>query len=137
MRAETAQVVSTVRGLRPVSDLGVTLPHEHIAIDTTPHQKTIGNTAPRMLLDYTSEAGVTDALRRFKSAGGSSIFEATPDACGRNPAKLREISERLDIHVVCATGWYREENYPDHVLALGASGRTDLLMRELAHGIGT
>ena len=137
MRTATGQIVSTVRGPRPVSDLGVTLAHEHIVIDTTPQQRSTAHLAPRMLLDYTSEAAVTDALYQYKLSGGSTIIEATPDGCGRNPEKLREISERLDLNIICAAGWYREENYPNHVLALGASGRADVLLRELALGIGS
>jgi phosphotriesterase-related protein len=136
MRVPRGRIVSTVTGPCPVTELGLTLAHEHIAIDTTPHQRSIGKSAPRMLLDYTSETAVIDALRRFKSLGGATILEATPDGCGRNPVKLREIAERLDLHVICATGWYREENYPDYVLALGASGRADFMLRELASGIG-
>lgn len=126
MASDNGQIVSTVRGPRPVSDLGVTLAHEHIAIDTTPQQRSTARVAPRMLLDYTSEAAVTDALHQFKLAGGSTIIEATPDGCGRNPEKLRQISERLSLNIICSTGWYREENYPNHILALGASGRADV-----------
>jgi phosphotriesterase-related protein len=136
MRVPTGKIVSTVRGPRPVSDLGLTLAHEHIAIDTTPHQRPVGKSTPRMLLDYTSEAAVIEALQKFKSLGGATIIEATPDGCGRNPAKLREIAERLDLHIICATGWYREENYPDYTVALGAAGRADFMLRELAWGIG-
>jgi phosphotriesterase-related protein len=63
-------------------------------------------------------------------------MEATPAGCGRHPVRLRELSDRLDLHIICATGWYREENHPDDIIALGASGRTDILLRELALGIG-
>ena len=136
MPSDTSKIASTVRGPKPVSDLGITLAHEHIAIDTTPHQR-VGNSRslPRLLLDYTSGDAVTEALHRFKLSGGTSIMEATPAGCGRNPLKLRELSDKLDLHIICATGWYREENHPSDILTLGVSGRTDILIRELALGI--
>lgn len=136
MQGRSTDMVTTVRGPRPISDLGITLAHEHIVIDTTPHQFSHGGQAPRLLLDYQSEAAVVDALHRYKQAGGASLIECTPAGCGRNPLKLRDLAERLDLHIICSTGWYRQENYPNDIMGLAASGRAEIILKELAFGIG-
>lgn len=84
-------------------------------------------------------AGKTAA--RARAAGFTTLVDATPNDCGRDPLLLRRIAEDNDLHVVCATGYYHEGE--------GASGYfrfrslfadvvaelTDLFVTELTEGI--
>lgn len=92
-------VIQTVTGGLDADQLGITLPHEHLFIDRS--------------RDYGGDAylGDVDLATRevalFKEAGGSTIVECTTRQIARQPAWLREVSERTGVHIVMGTGHYR------------------------------
>jgi len=94
--------IMTVTGpIRP-SDMGVTLPHEHILVDwigadsTGYHRWNRGQVA-ETVLPY---------LLQAKELGVRTFLDCTPAYLGRDPILLKTLSERSGIHIVTNTGLY-------------------------------
>lgn len=69
--------VMTVRGPLPASELGVTLPHEHVFIDLVREYRGEG-----LLND---EALAVQELTAFRQAGGATLVDCTSEGLGRIP----------------------------------------------------
>lgn len=103
--------VETVRGPVATADLGMTLMHEHIV-----------NITGELARDYPhlSWPGGQDAvletvvarLREVRERGIRTIVDASAFGHGRDPEFLRRVNERVDINVVCATGYYTYAEVP-------------------------
>jgi phosphotriesterase-related protein len=133
--------VITVDGPIAPEELGPTLSHEHIFIDTSadyrPPQPHIASLLDDLGVDL--EAPITlkslgflrrepqwsvsnqilddfdDAVEELgwaKRVGIRSIIDPTPILAGRQPATLRRLSRTLGMHVVTGTGYYREAFQP-------------------------
>lgn len=97
-------MVNTVLGPIEAEHMKRTLMHEHLIFgypgflgDTT-----LANT--RMTLIDRALASAKDIKRR----GINTIVDATPNDCGRDVEALKEISERAELNIICATGYYCE-----------------------------
>lgn len=103
--------VQTVRGPVDPATLGFTLPHEHTRC-------VLWQIPGRW--DYWELTGedelIVPELRRFRELGGSCIADVTLRSIGRDPARLRRLSELADLHVVMGCGWYRQAYYPAEAL---------------------
>ena len=92
--------IMTVRGPIEPEELGFTLPHEHLIVNT--------------LLEYRGNGFMMDEdlaveeLSAFRAAGGASLVELTTMEMGRDPLALARISERSGVHVIMSTGHYRD-----------------------------
>jgi phosphotriesterase-related protein len=156
--------IITVRGPIPGSELGYTLHHEHIFIDTSvdyrqPPPEIAGLLAE---LGVDLEAPITlksigflrreplwsvsnqildsydDALVELgwaRRAGVKSILDLTPILAGRQPAALRRLSQQLDMHIVTGTGYYREAYHPAGVGALTVDQLEEQFLGEVSVGI--
>ena len=155
MTASTA-AVHTVRGpIRP-DELGVTLAHEHLWMDSRPLLAVHGygrTEAGPWDLAAASEARwnpgshpdnyrltdvalAVDELTPFLRAGGTSLVELTPPSLGRDPIRVREISERSGVHVVLGSGQYLEPVHEPWVADATEATMTERLMVEVRDGIG-
>ncbi len=65
-------------------------------------------------------------LAPFAEAGGQAVVELTPPALGRDPVRVREISERTGVHVVLGAGHYLE---PVHEPWVGAASEGTIAAR--------
>jgi predicted metal-dependent phosphotriesterase family hydrolase len=99
--------IQTVLGRVPAGAVGFTLPHEHTRC-------VLWQIEARW--DYwqlTGEEEVIAAeLAHFSAAGGSCLVDVTLGSIGRDPARLRRLSEATGLHVVMGCGWYRQAYYP-------------------------
>jgi predicted metal-dependent phosphotriesterase family hydrolase len=101
--------VRTVLGDIDPGEMGVTYAHEHLVIDGGPPVEL----SPDFLLADVDRLAVE--LRDAATAGLRTAIDAMPADCGRNPAKLAELSGRSDVHIVAATGLHHEKFYgPSH-----------------------
>lgn len=94
--------IVTVNGTIGISQLGVTLAHEHIITDFAGAEKNLipiysDNEAIRKLLPY---------LLELKKSGVSSIVECTPAYIGRNVTLLKALSLASGLQIVTNTGYY-------------------------------
>ncbi|MDO8539080.1 MAG: hypothetical protein Q7S40_01455 [Opitutaceae bacterium] len=94
--------VMTVRGRRPVTDLGCVLPHEHVLVDF------IGaaDASPARYNADAAFAKIVPFLERVRALGCVTMFECTPAFVGRDPRLLVRLSEASGLHLVTNTGYY-------------------------------
>lgn len=98
--------VNTVLGPVDSAKLGKTLMHEHILC---------ANWTARMSYpDWIDRAEVVDLavrmLKRLKRYGFTTFVDETPPGLGRDVTILKEVSERAEMNIIAATGfyWYEE-----------------------------
>jgi phosphotriesterase-related protein len=134
--------VMTVRGPVPATDLGFTLPHEHVLIDLV-------RIFPANMLAFDvqliDEEVALDEVGRFVRAGAATglapgrpaLVDVTTDArMGRDPAALKRIAEALDLHLVMGCGRYREPWYEPDLGQVSTAELADRLTAEIEHGVG-
>jgi phosphotriesterase-related protein len=134
--------VNTVLGSISSDELGITLMHEHITFSFA------GWYADETIAPINRGAVVKtslETLRELKTYGLKTFVDVTPNDSGRDAQLLKEVAEKSEMNIICATGLYNE--------AMGASGYfkfrsampfldvvneiQELFMREITHGIGS
>jgi phosphotriesterase-related protein len=128
-------VVTTVRGLIDPDDLGRTLVHEHFFFGYPGHEgdRTMWRYDEARLNEAAGSA--VDSVRGY---GVRTVFDLTPNDCGRDVRLLKEIAERHDLHIVATSGCYEagagyftfRRLFADVVAEL-----TELFVTELAEGV--
>ena len=121
--------VNTVMGPVEGSQLGITLPHEHLSLDLFRAARSGGR--PFEI----PEDVMTEEVLLFKRAGGGTIVELTTPDLGRRPAYLREISSRTGVHIVMATGRYREPWYEKEIWERTTADIAAEFVREIEDGV--
>lgn len=133
--------INTVLGLIEPECLELTLTHEHIVAaypgwECDPLAKSF------------DRARIADVciknLKPAKTAGVRAIIDATPIDLSRDADVMKEVSENLEMHIVCATGRYTEDegkwNYLKRRAIVGMADSTTELyegfMKEIKQGIG-
>jgi phosphotriesterase-related protein len=154
-----AATVQTATGPVPVEELGVTLTHEHLGNDA---RKVVGEPAdaglaflrdaqvrpelawllrehPYSCLDHCvlddTEAVLAD-LTAFGAAGGATVVDVTPPGLGRDPLRLRSLSERSGVRVVLGSGWYLQDYHPPGFATSDERTLAAELVTELTDGVG-
>jgi len=120
----TESTVMTVTGPMKVSDLGRTMPHEHVLCE----ELGMGE-GPLDDLD-----GAIVDLRALKDVGGGAIVDVTTPDLGRRPAQLRQASQESGVHIVMGAGWYRESFYPEDFNQVSVTELTERLLADIAEG---
>lgn len=150
-------VVHTVQGPIDPGDLGVTSIHEHLWMDSRPLLVVHGYRATD--LDPWDAATAAEArwnpgchpenyrltdvdatveeLAPYVRAGGRSIVELTPPTLGRDPVRVREISEQAGVHVILGTGQYLEPVHEPWIEAADEGFITERMIAEVREGIGS
>jgi phosphotriesterase-related protein len=156
--------IITVRGPIDPDQLGPTLPHEHLFCDTSPDYREPPAEIRSLIQDLgvDLEAPITltslgflrrepqwsianqvvdsfDDLREelgwARRAGIRSIIDATPIGLGRNPEASRRLAQELDMHIVGATGYYRQAFHPPEVAPMSIDEIEARLLREVEVGM--
>lgn len=118
----------TVLGPVPVADLGPTLSHDHVLVDSWEIRELY-----EVILD--DEDLATQEVANYKSVGGGTICDPTNVGIGRNHLALVRISRATGVHMIMGSGWYRERVYPDYVHEEMPDQLADRLVDELVHGV--
>ncbi len=130
--------VNTVTGTIAPEEMGVTLVHEHICYGYP------GWEGDQTIAPFDREAIVAvgvETLKQLKSLGVKTYVDATPLDGGRQPEILREVSEKAEVNIICATGYYYEgEGAPVYWKFRGSLGDVrgelhELFLREINDGI--
>ena len=130
---DAGPVVQTVTGRIPARTLGFTLPHEHTGLELWHIQNR---------WDYweliRDENVIAPELERFRELGGTCLVDVTNHGLGRDPERLRRLSERTGLHIVMGAGWYREAYYPPEALIdrRPVDDLADEIVREFHEGVG-
>ena len=150
--------VITVRGEVAPGELGIVLAHEHLLLDLRNQFSPFADAAlarlsaepvrmsnlgrlrrnpygikDNLLLDDLDTA-VAEALE-FRALGGRTIVECTSNGICRQPARLRTLAERTDLHVVCGCGYYTHDTHPAEMDARTVEDLAEELVRELREGV--
>lgn len=159
-----AKQVQTVMGPIDVDQLGVTQAHEHCYFDceylyerahphivfsdekiTTENRKTVMTDLQTVLYTYGDNLlfedtnMIIDELADFKAAGGQTIFDVSTVDLGRDPWKLRRISQKTGLNIVMGSTYYHFPSLPPQTKELimnkGINGMADLFIQELEEGV--
>lgn len=120
--------VMTVTGPIDPGNLGHVQPHEHVFSDLT---------QARHRWDFAcleDPEQMTEEVQAYFDAGGRTLVDVTPLACGRDPVKLARVAQATGVHIVMGVGWYREPYYPPEVFERTTSYLAGQLVDEITNG---
>ncbi|MET0473775.1 MAG: phosphotriesterase-related protein [Mycobacterium sp.] len=131
--------LNTASGAIDLSDLGVTLMHEHVFIMTTEimenYPESWGDGAKR-------EADAVVRLNELKSRGVDTIVDLTVIGLGRYLPRIARIAAQTELHIVVATGLYTFNDVPMYFHYLGPGAplggpepMVEMFVRDIEHGI--
>jgi phosphotriesterase-related protein len=134
--------INTVLGAISPENLGVTLVHEHVVASYP------GWECDPLSRPYDREKIsrlCVRALEPVKAFGVKSIIDATPADLTRDIDVLKDVSEKLQINIICSTGRYTEEEGKWAYLKKRSQNKVgdmktelyDGFMCEITKGIGT
>ena len=108
----------------PAAELGVTDAHDHLFLRSP--------ALPGQDFD-----DVEKAVEEVAGSDVETIVEVTPIGLGRNPAGMREVSQRTGVHIIAATGYHRDAHYPPGhwVHSATAEQLAERVVADLQHGM--
>ena len=121
--------VNTVLGTIDSSEMGFTLPHEHLIDSSAGIRISYGELELR---DRALEMALED-FHKAKAGGVDTVVEVSPMDLGRDVALMKEVSQETGVNFVCCTGcwldiprsfWWRDKEFI-----------ADLWVREIEEGI--
>jgi phosphotriesterase-related protein len=148
----------TVLGPVDIESLGITMPHEHILVDSSKFffaepkeasKKKIANEPLRMNNLYwahshlmmsrddmilADEELARKELMYFKRAGGSTIGEMSCIGLGRDPEGLKGIAIETGLNIIMGTGYYVEDSHPDYVKKSSPEDLCKIMVKEITVG---
>lgn len=121
-------VIRTVLGDISSTELGVCYPHEHVL--THPPANVVD---PDLRMD--SEAAAIQELTWFRQAGGQALVEMSTPDYGRDAAGLCRVSAKTGIHIICATGYLKEQTCAPLVQNASVDELAERFIADLNQGI--
>lgn|GEM_PF-63076 len=121
-------MINTVRGKISKDKLGKTYMHEHIIADLSGVRKDNDS----VMTD------VSEALAEIEyaiSAGINTFLDVSCIGMGRDVGKLKEISEKSGVNIICSTGFYLKSYYPQYIFEEEAEQIAERLIAEIESGI--
>jgi phosphotriesterase-related protein len=128
--------VETVRGPVDASELGRTLPHEHVFVLQPEALQNYGNVWGASY--WNEEERVADAIERLGEvvdAGIRTIFDPTAPGLGRNIPRIQRINESVNLNIVVATGIYAFLELPGFLGYRSDDQIVELFVRDIREGI--
>lgn len=121
-------MIETVLGPIAPEELGVTMCHEHLAIDLCAVRgdtdSTLSPTDP-----------VAQELEKLYALGCRAVIEVTCNDMGRRVERLRRYSLETGLHVVASTGFYLRPYHTPWLLEASQEEVEELFVTELTSGI--
>ena len=114
--------IRTVLGDIDSTTLGITLCHEHLICHISPEQV------------LTAEPVIAD-LQDFVERGGRAVIELTNTGMGRDVENLRMVAQATGLHIICATGFYKQSHYPDDLSEKSVEDIAEGFIAEIERGI--
>ena len=147
--------VMTVLGPLPISEMGVTLMHEHILLDASGKwvppcccsdrhlaempvkMENLGELSlnPLMSRDNCQLFDVDVAieeLTKYRALGGETVVDPTNIGIGRDPNALARIARLTGLNVIMGTGLYLEPSHPEW----GRTSSVEQLTERLIYDLG-
>jgi phosphotriesterase-related protein len=151
-------MVQTVRGELDGSEMGVTLPHEHVFIDLSavlsqPVDPTLGwlvdakvsmNIIGHLLHHATScrdnliiddpDLAVKE-LEMYKNLGGRTVVDVSSRGLAPRPLELRKVSERTGLNIIMGCGYYVARSHPKDMRSRSMGSIADEIIRDIKEGV--
>ena len=108
----------------------MTLAHEHLIVDLDRVRKA----GVSFILDVDE---VVPEVEKAMAQGIEAAFEVSTIDMGRDVLKLKKISERTGLKIVCSTGFYLAEYHPDWMDNASKEEIAEIYINELINGIGS
>lgn len=121
-------MIHTVNGDIKADELGVTMCHEHLALDLSSVRGDEDST-------FDNKDLIVEEVNKMQALGVRSVIEVTCNDMGRDVLRLKELSDCCGIHVVASTGCYLEPYHSDYVKECEAEALAELFYREVVEGI--
>lgn len=124
----------TVSGRIPVSEMGLTLIHEHIMVDFIGADSTGAHRWNRAEVI----ARAMPFLMEAKQRGVRTFLDCTPAYLGRDPQLLKELSGKTGLNILTNTGYYgagKNKFIPKQILDKRAEEIAEIWVREFENGI--
>ncbi len=126
--------VHTVTGRVRPEDLGTTLVHEHLLIGYPGWF--MDALAPKFRRADALSRGV-DRMQELKGFGVTAFIDPCPIDLGRDVEFMADVATRSGMHIVCATGAYKENEGLHYTFgALPVEDIEAIYVKELTEGIG-
>ena len=127
-------IIMTVNGPIPSSEMGITLTHEHVLVDFIGADSTGYH---RWNKQEVVEV-VTPHLLAIQNLNVNTLIECTPIYIGRDPELLKRLSDRTGMHLITNTGYYGAVNnkyIPAAFYQMSAQEVSALWIEEFENGI--
>ena len=121
-------MINTVKGRIDAGAVGVTMCHEHLALDLSPVRKDTDSVFDDSVL-------IESEVDLMKALGVKSVIEVTCNDMGRNVRMLRQISRECGIQIIASTGFYLEAYHPESVRSGTIGEICDIFCRDILEGI--
>ncbi len=121
-------MIQTVLGPIQKDQLNKTYIHEHLYFDLT----NVRND------DDSVQRDIDLTIKELEPAldwGIKSVIDVTCINMGRDVKQLMDLSKKANIHVVCSTGYYLTDYYPEYVFNESVQQLADRMIKECLEGI--
>ncbi len=122
-------MIQTVLGPLAPEQMGVTMCHEHLAVNLS----TVREDADSVFSD---SALIRNEVELAKKEGVATFIEVSCNDMGRDAAALVRLSRACGVNIVCATGFYLDVYHPDWVRSGSVEEIQAVFEKELKEGIG-
>ena len=151
----------TVLGPVDGSELGITLPHEHLTVDhakanfsgepADPEERVLANkpvcmeilhwlsynhTENKDNLRMPDEKVMIEEVMLFKKAGGKTIVEMSNVGINRDPEALVRISKATGLNIIMGAGYYLNTSHPSNMSTKTEEIITEEIVRDITVGVG-
>ena len=133
-------MINTVLGPCAPEDLGVTLMHEHLLIGWPGWEADAA--APPFQRREALQRSI-DRMEELKALGMRTFLDPCPIDLGRDVEFMAEVAQATGVHIICATGLYKEDQgaapYFKFRAQLGDAVQemADTFIKEITEGIGS
>lgn len=153
--------VITVDGPIDPSELGITLPHEHLFAEWSGNYSPPDSVSKRRIanepislenrwylesepfshkenLFLDSFRTIVEEVSRYHRSGGDSIVELTPKNIGSDPRMAKAVSRETGLNVIQGTAYYthRDSEYPNRIYSMGVDDVCQEFVSDIRSGIG-
>lgn len=159
MSHDTGSIV-TVTGRIDPDELGVTMTHEHLFIDTVDslytepdsaiHRRIAGEPMSLETLTYVrrnamqhrdnmrldSMAEAVEEVTQYARAGGDAIVDVTPKNAGEDPEAVRAVARETGVTLVHGAAHYVRPVHPDRIDHMSIDEIADEFVDDVESGIG-
>lgn len=121
-------MIQTVNGEISPEELGITMCHEHLALDLSAVRGNNDST-------FDDSELIVNEIRKMQAYGVKSVIEVTCNDMGRNVEKLRFYSKECGINIIASTGFYLDEYHSDKVRKSTPEELSEIFCKDILEGI--